>query len=295
VVGKATNPHDQEEVKTLKTALYELELKYNITFFYKTDLVEGLTVGKSARFVRANNLDEDLKNLLEQHQLMHKKAGATLYVIIPKASQNSNDFNKIETKALTPSSENQLITFPENSIQNTFKLTSLHLMKVVGISGKVSDENGEGVPGVNVLVKGSTVGTTTAGDGTYSLNVPDGNSTLVFSFIGYITQEVPINNRTTINVSLVPDVQSLNEVVVVGYGTVKKSDLTGSVASIKADKLLERNVTSVGQALQGRIAGVDVAMNTAAPGKFPKVRIRGINSINSGVDPLYVVDGVVGV
>ncbi|QHT71970.1 TonB-dependent receptor [Rhodocytophaga rosea] len=174
-------------------------------------------------------------------------------------------------------------------------MTSLYAIKAFAVSGKVSDENGDGMPGVNVLVKGSNVGTTTGGDGSYSLTAPDGNATLVFSYIGYTTEEVAINNRSTLDVALVPDVQSLSEVVVVGYGTVKKSDLTGSVASIKADKLLERNVTSVGQALQGRIAGVDVAMNTAAPGKFPKVRIRGINSINSSVDPLYVVDGVVGV
>ncbi|MBD0259266.1 MAG: TonB-dependent receptor, partial [Cytophagales bacterium] len=164
----------------------------------------------------------------------------------------------------------------------------------INVTGRVLDDKNSPVPGVSVLVKGTTNGAATNENGEYRITAPD-NGTLVFSFIGYKTQEVPIGGRSTLNVTLAPDVAALNEVVVIGYGTARKSDLTGSVATIKADKLLDRNVTSVGQALQGRIAGVDVSQNTAAPGKFPKIRVRGINSINSGIDPLYVVDGVVGV
>jgi TonB-linked SusC/RagA family outer membrane protein len=164
------------------------------------------------------------------------------------------------------------------------------------VQGTITGQgNGEPLPGVNVLVKNTNIGTVTDIDGKYSIDIPDENAVLVFSFIGYVTQEVAINGRNIINVVMAEDVQSLEEVVVVGYGTQKKSDLTGAVANIKSEELLERQTFNVGQALQGRIPGVDVYANSAAPGAAPKVRIRGINSINSSLDPLYVVDGVIGV
>lgn len=283
---------EQKGSQSLKSALQLLENKYKVTFFYKTGLIEGLNT-EAGRKRNIHNLDEDLKSLLSKHNLVHKKAGDAFYVIVPKEEQEAQEIKKVDTGLLN--TNQNYLTVPQSSLLASNSLSLFYLQKAFAVTGKVTDEKGEGLPGVNVLVKGTTNGTTSAADGSYSLSAPDGNSTLVFSYIGYTTQEVAINNRATINVSLVADVQSLNEVVVIGYGTVKKSDLTGAVATIKADKLLERNVTSVGQALQGRIAGVDVAMNTAAPGKFPKVRIRGINSINTGIDPLYVVDGVVGV
>jgi TonB-dependent SusC/RagA subfamily outer membrane receptor len=285
---------EQKGAESLKNVLSLLEERYKVTFFYKTGLVEGLLIDNAGKNLFTNNLENDLKNLLKKHNLIFKKAGESFYVIVPKEEQETKEIKKIETGLLESRNKSfmPLLTSSSNAL---YTLSSVSAIKVFTVTGRVADEKGEGLPGVNVLVKGTNNGTTTAADGGYTLNAPDGNSTLVFSYIGFTTQEVAINNRSTLNVSLAPDVQSLNEVVVVGYGTVKKSDLTGAVASIKSDKLLERNVTSVGQALQGRIAGVDVAMNTAAPGKFPKIRIRGINSINSGVDPLYVVDGVVGV
>ncbi|MEQ9443263.1 MAG: TonB-dependent receptor [Cyclobacteriaceae bacterium] len=164
------------------------------------------------------------------------------------------------------------------------------------ISGTVTDqEEGEPLPGVNVLAKGTTIGTVTDVEGKFRFTVGDDVETLVFSSIGYQTQEVQINGRNVIDIALPTDVQSLSEVVVIGYGTQKKSDLTGSVANIKSEKLLDRQSLNVSQALQGRVPGVDVYANTAAPGQPAKIRIRGINSINSGVDPLFVVDGVIGI
>jgi TonB-dependent starch-binding outer membrane protein SusC len=290
VAGKNTD--EQTGAQSLKRALQLLETKYKVTFFYKTGLIEGLH-SEADRKKTNGSLDEELQGLLSKHSLVHKKAGDAFYVIVPEEEQETQQIKKVETGLLNKNSH--FLHVPQASLLASASLSLAYSQRAFAVSGRITDEKGEGLPGVNVLVKGTTNGTTSAADGSYSLSAPDGNSTLVFSYIGYTTQEVPVNNRPTINVSLVADVQSLNEVVVVGYGTAKKSDLTGAVATIKADKLLERNVTSVGQALQGRIAGVDVAMNTAAPGKFPKIRIRGINSINSSVDPLYVVDGVVGV
>lgn len=160
------------------------------------------------------------------------------------------------------------------------------------VSGTVRDlENNTGMPGVNVLVKGTSVGTVTNVDGQYTVNVPPGATTLVFSSVGYETTEEEINGRSTINIDLAPDLQSLSEVVVVGYGTVKKSDLTGSVASIEGESVKEFPVASIDQGIQARAPGVQVTQASAAPGGGVSVRIRGSNSINSGSEPLYVVDG----
>ncbi|GAB3267207.1 TonB-dependent receptor [Larkinella harenae] len=159
------------------------------------------------------------------------------------------------------------------------------------IAGKVTDEKGEGLPGVSVVVKGTTRGTSTDGDGQFRLNVPDGAATLVFSFVGYLNQEVAVGNRTSLDVRLQVDTKSLEEVVVVGYGTVKKSDLTGSLAQVKSKELNAYPATNVLQALTGRAAGVQVLQNTGAPGAAVSVRIRGTNSIQGSNEPLYVVDG----
>src|SRR5690606_13330803 len=166
----------------------------------------------------------------------------------------------------------------------------------ITVSGTVTSlADGQSLPGVTVVVKGTNTGSVTDIDGKYTIEVPNATDVLVFSSIGYLAQEVPVNNRSLINIIMEEDIANLEEVVVVGYGTQRKSDLTGAVASIKSDKLLDRQAFSVSQALQGRLPGVDVYANTAAPGEPARIRIRCINSINSGVDPLFVVDGVIGI
>lgn len=163
------------------------------------------------------------------------------------------------------------------------------------VSGKVTDTANAPLANVSVQVKGEPGGTVTDAGGSFSIPVPSASSTLVFSFTGMETQEIMVGEQTTISVQLKSSTGNLNEVVVIGYGTARKSDLTGSVATVKRDKLLDRPVANVSQALQGRVPGVDVSINTSAPGEAAKIRIRGISSINSSLDPLYVVDGVIGV
>jgi TonB-dependent starch-binding outer membrane protein SusC len=164
------------------------------------------------------------------------------------------------------------------------------------ITGKVTDSRSSaGLAGVSVQVKGGSTGTTTDDNGNFSINVPSSNSVLVFSFAGMATQEVRVGDQSSIALQLEPASGTLGEIVVIGYGTVRKSDLTGSVATIKADRLLDRPAANISQALQGRVPGVEVSINTSAPGEPARVRIRGISSINSSLDPLYVVDGVIGV
>ena len=161
------------------------------------------------------------------------------------------------------------------------------------IKGKVADKgNGEGLPGVNVIVKGTSTGTTTDAEGNYTITVADAGATLVFSFVGYISQEVAVGTKSVVDVTIESDSKALSEVVVIGYGTAKKSDLTGSVGSVKEAELRERPVPSLNQALQGKVAGVQVNINSGRPGGRSNVRIRGFSSINSSNNPLYVVDGV---
>ncbi|WP_295711770.1 TonB-dependent receptor [Mucilaginibacter sp.] len=177
-----------------------------------------------------------------------------------------------------------------------FTLLSLHVMAQLKISGKVTDaKDNSALPGVSIKIRGTQGGTQTDLKGNFSIQLTEANPILVFSYTGYATQEINAIGKSTINVQLKEIASALNEVVVIGYGTVKKSDLTGAVTGIKGDQLNDRPVANLTQALQGKVAGVEVSVNSAAPGAGAKVRIRGIGSINSNLDPLYVVDGVVGV
>ncbi len=164
----------------------------------------------------------------------------------------------------------------------------------IKVSGKVSDENGQGLPGVSVVVKESTTGTITDSEGIYSINA-DESAILVFSYIGYETRELAIAGRSIVDISMTPDVAQLEEIVVIGYGSVNKSDLTGSVNSIQGDKLNTVSQVSLDQAIQGRIPGVQVTQASAEPGGAFSIRIRGTNSITAGNEPLFVVDGLPGV
>ncbi|WP_019990481.1 SusC/RagA family TonB-linked outer membrane protein [Rudanella lutea] len=160
-----------------------------------------------------------------------------------------------------------------------------------GVSGRVTDEKGEGLPGVSVTLRGTNRGTTTDNTGKFQISVPGPDAVLVFSFVGYARQEITVGNRQSFNVQLVSDEQNLSEVVVVGYGTQRKSDITGSVASVTAKEIRAVPVTGVGQALQGRAPGVFVTQASNAPGGGVSIRVRGGNSINAGNEPLYVIDG----
>lgn len=163
------------------------------------------------------------------------------------------------------------------------------------VSGTVKDDSGTDLPGVNVLLKGTSTAAPSDVQGNYSLTVPDGNGTLVFSFIGYQSQEVPINNRTTINVTLATDAKALEEVVVVGYGTARKKDVTGSIAQVSAEDLNPGINTNALGSIQGKVAGLTVTQPSGDPNQTPTVRLRGYTSLAGGSDPLYVVDGVIGV
>ena len=170
--------------------------------------------------------------------------------------------------------------------------TSSAAFAQIAVSGTVTDDLGEPLIGVNVTVKGTTIGNITDIDGKYTLQAPNAQSVLVFSFIGYISQEIVVGNQQNINVTMKDDTQALDEVVVVGYGVQKKETVTGSVSTVKGDDLLKSPATNLSHAITGRMAGVVTYQRTGEPGKDEaEIRIRGVNSFGDSA-PLVVIDGV---
>ena len=160
------------------------------------------------------------------------------------------------------------------------------------VTGKVtSTEDGSSLPGVSISIKGTTLGTITDIDGNYSLKVGDQKVTLVFAFVGMRTQEIPLNGQSVINVALVTDVLGVDEVVVVGFGTMKKSLVTGSIAKVDAEDMENVNATRFEQALQGKVSGVVITQSSGSPGATPTIKIRG-NSSYASNSPLYIIDGI---
>lgn len=170
----------------------------------------------------------------------------------------------------------------------------LSVMQGKTIKGQILDETGESMIGVSVLVKGTTIGTVTDFDGNYTLEVPSGKNILEISYIGYKTKEITIGNNSLINIKMEPDTQALDEVVVIGYGTVKKRDLTGAVASMKNEDVTVAPTSNVMEALQGKIAGMDIVKSSGQVGEDVSILLRGSRSIYGSNEPLFIIDGIPG-
>jgi len=186
--------------------------------------------------------------------------------------------------------DRQILLSPKYITERVYVTRDRQPQEIV-VTGKVTDEDGNPLPGVNIIIKGTLTGTITGLDGNFSIELEDPDAVLVFSFIGYSTQEISLEGRSVIDVIMVLDILGLDEVVVIGYGTVRKKDLTGSVESLGSVKMKEMVVTRVEEFLLGEIPGVQVKAVSGAPGSSPQIRIRGIGSISAGAAPLYVVDG----
>lgn len=191
-----------------------------------------------------------------------------------------------------------LVTTSFASIGNTQNIESFKNevdIQGITITGKVtSEENNEGLPGVNVIVEGTNQGTVTDIEGNYKIDVPDVNSILVFSSVGFVSDKVTVGGQTIIDMVLVPDLKALHEIVVVGYGTQRKSDITGSLTSVNIKEIQEIPALSTDAVLQGRVPGVWVQNNSGSPRPEYNIRIRGANSIQGGNNPLIVIDGFQG-
>jgi TonB-linked SusC/RagA family outer membrane protein len=216
-------------------------------------------------------------------------------------NDNFTDLNKVVSLNVNQSKIEDILNELLGSSTVTFRILSDNLIVIapkvsiqqMKVTGTVKDAStSEPLIGVNVVVEGTTVGTTTDGSGNYSIDVPNKNVSLIFTYIGYVTEKVSLAGQNNLDVTLAPDIKALDEIVVVGYGTVKKSDVTGSVSSVNADKIKAVPVNDFRQALQGRAAGVDVNYGSRRPGDGASVLIRGRRSFQASNDPLYVIDGI---
>ncbi|HYO22715.1 MAG TPA: SusC/RagA family TonB-linked outer membrane protein, partial [Flavisolibacter sp.] len=181
--------------------------------------------------------------------------------------------------------ENNLIVLKEESAVKT-------IAPDIRITGRVTGTANEPLAGVSVSIKGTSGGTTTDANGAFAITVPDETAVLVFSSVGFAQQEVPVGNRTTINVTMSTSTSELNTVVVVGYGTARRREITGSVASVRGGELAKQPVLTATQAVQGKVAGVQV-LSSGDPNALPTIRIRGTGTLFAGANPLYVVDGII--
>src|SRR5258706_4488984 len=171
--------------------------------------------------------------------------------------------------------------------------TSMAWAQTRTVSGKITSvDDGTGLPGVNVVVKGTSNGTTTDADGKYTLSIPDGGATLVFSFIGLATQEMEVGDKTVLDIQMVTDTKQLSEVVVTGYSTQIKREITGAVSSVKGQVFENLPMQTFDRAIQGRAAGVQVTSGGGQPGSGVVVNIRGTGTISGTTQPLYIIDGV---
>ncbi len=291
---------EQEEV-TFVEAIKEISIKFEVFFTFDLKLVEGIMVDEDFR--KLNTVQNAVEYVIQQTDLKYRIID-TQYVIIYKDNMEGIESLKEMSRhlnGLISEGEKTMAAVPKRKIRTVPRLSTPILSKAIepiafSVEGTVVDELGEPLIGVNIQVKGTNKGTATDFDGNFSLSDVDENAVLVVSYIGYQTQEVSVAGKSNLSITLTSGSQLLDEVVVVGYGTQRKSDVTGSVASISQKELVDRPVVNIGQALQSKVSGVQVVKQGAGyPGSNPIIRIRGTNSINSNSDPLFVVDGIIGV
>jgi TonB-dependent starch-binding outer membrane protein SusC len=255
------------EAKEIKKVLLEIEQATDVRFVYSSRVIEATQ--RISLDLTNSTLEEVLNRLFKPINVRYELMGRKIVLYTSNSSSMGT--------SLAPNPDATL-TAP-----NPLRL----------VSGTVKDETGSGLPGVSVVLKGTQRGTTTDAGGTFKLDIVEGAATLIFSFVGYESQEVVVGNQSTLNVVLKTDTKALQEVVVVGYGTQRKSDLTGAVSTVKGETLLERPSASLNQSLSGRLTGVNVSVNSGRPGGRANIRIRGNTSVSVANNPLYVIDGVI--
>lgn len=277
-LSQATPTYGQEKLNervsltikngTLTTVLRAIERQVDIQFSYQREIVSSAE--KLTLDIHSETVDNVLKQVLSPRRIYYRVIQNNK-IILTKAPVESN------SSPVPDRVEEALIGKP--LIDKT-------------VTGTVTDETGQGLPGVSVVINGSSRGTSTDAEGKYRLVLPEGTVRLVFSYVGYLPKEVTLGSQTILNVTLSPDERGLDEVQVVAFGEQRKRDLTGSIASIKADAIRTNSASSPDVALQGRAAGVQITQAGGTPGGAVRINVRGVASINSNAQPLVVIDGV---
>lgn len=262
--------------RSLKKALSDIERKYSVNFAYDEQLINGRLVDAE---LTGNTLEQTLTNTLAGQGLRFRKIKDNLFVI-----------------QAAPAAKAKPVTAPplanpatDRSGRGTADVVGAPVSEAV--VKRITDENNAGLPGANVIEKGTTNGATTDADGNFVINASDNATTLTVSSVGYTTQDITIGDQTVINVKLVPDDRTLNEVVVIGYQTVRKKDLTGATDVISPTQSNRVTANSLAESIQGLSPGVTVR-NTGLPGQGSSIQIRGVASFLN-TDPLYIIDGMI--
>ena len=276
--------------------------KYTNSFFRVLGLVTLVVTMNFSSFAANENLLNErvqlqVDNVTLKDALKEIERQSDFTFLYNDASIDVNQVITVSTDELTVKElldailENKGIDYTIIDNQIVLTRSAVNLQEKKTVTGTITDsETGDGLPGVTVLEKGTSNGTITDLDGNYTLSVA-ADGILVISYVGYVTEEINVSGMSVVDVTMIPDIISLEDVVVIGYGTIKKSDLTGAVASVSAEEMQQSAVSGLDQALQGRTAGVSVTANSGTPGAAPMVMIRGMGTVTNP-DPLFVVDGM---
>jgi len=257
VFSQATKFNFEVKNEQVAGVLKQIESNSNFRFFFQREQID---VDRKVDLIASeNSIEEILNELFDNQSINYRILDDDLILLLPKKSNGEVQ-------------------------QQRFLVT-----------GKITDiSSGEAMPGVNIMVKGTTIGTVSDADGIYSISVNDMNATLVFSFIGYSNKEVPLEGRTTLNVVLEAEMTGLDEVVVVGYGTQRKGQLTSAISSVKADDFVKGSIADVAQLITGKIAGLGIVKPDANPLTKSQISLRGVTSLKAGAEPLVIIDGIPG-
>ncbi len=291
LLALASDESQVQQTETLQKVLSEIESKYEVFLNYDLRLVENKVV--SSQMIKQlqdeENFEQLLRSYLAPYQLKFQKVRDKYYVIYSQTSTVA----PAKVEKIRPGSDTSLRTTNTVGKVVASALAPIKINLDKTITGRVTDlENNEGLPGVNVLVKESSVGTVTDVSGNYRLNVPDDAETLIFSSVGYTSEEVAIGNQTVINMVLAPDIQSLQEIVVVGYGTQQERDVVSAISTVSSEQIERVPTPSFTQALQGTSTGLQMVSPSGEPNAPARILIRGVGSITTSSEPLFIVDGI---
>ncbi len=284
------------QMMPLTDALDELGERYQVFFSYNENLMRKVNV--DFNFKSGESLNDALNKLLSATNFQYEIYGEKYFVVFEKSKQGRIHAKKLkqsiekiqELEGKGSLSVQPIVSNPLSKMAHTVELVSMQEV-LVGVTGTVSDQDGVALAGATIRAKGTTTGTLTDNDGRFELEVPNEVTTLIVSYLGYATREVEINGRTNIDIIMEVSTSTLEEVVVVGYGTQKKANLTGAVSVISSEALENRPIASVGQGLQGLVPNLNVSLRNGDPSQPANFNIRGYESINGG-EPLILVDGV---
>lgn len=276
--------------KPLRKVMQELRVQHGIYFMFNNKDIQQIEV--DGRINLADPVEKVLRDLLWPAGLTYKKVDK-IYIIMQDSATQIKP--AIKERIISDQAGSGKLAPYISRRDAASRQELLAEIAVFTIAGQVTSELGEGMPGVNVVLKGTTIGAVTDIEGRYKLEVPDGSGTLVFSFIGYLSQEVPITDRSVIDVQLQPDIRTLNEVVVVGYGTQKRAEVTAAVASVKAEEFRQSGARNALDLIQGKVAGLAITRTGGTnPNSGVSIQIRGITSLAATPAPLVVIDGIPG-